>query len=250
MTPTKPPHPTLKRLFLGLQKELAAKLLSIRGGIEHAGAKGGATELGWKRMLSDYLPDRYKVDKAFVLDSRGGVSDEVDVVVYDKQYSPLLFHQGGALYVPAESVYAVIEVKQELTRRHISYAGKKAASVRRLHRTSTPIVHAGGIYPPKRPLNILAGVVSLDSTWRPPLGAGLVSALSALAEAERIDLGCTLRHGSFAVEYKKSSKPVAQASGHKEALITFLITLLSRLQDLGTVPALDFSAYARVLGRH
>jgi len=115
-------------------------------------------------VLGNYLPDRYRADKAFVLDSRGEISNEIDVVIYDKQYSPLLFRQDGVLYVPAESVYAVLEVKQELTRNYIKYAGKKAASVRRLHRTSASIIHLGGRSPGKRPFDILAGVVSLDST--------------------------------------------------------------------------------------
>jgi len=58
-----------------------------------------------------------------------------------------------------------------------------------------------------------------------------------------------LHHGSFTVEYRKNAKPVAYTSGREEALITFLMTLLSHLQKLGTVPALDLSAYARVLGK-
>lgn len=64
-----------------------------------------------------------------------------------------------------ESVYAVIEAKQNLTRANIIYAGRKAASVRRLHRTSAPIVHAGGTYPIVRePFPIIAGIVSYTSS--------------------------------------------------------------------------------------
>jgi len=242
-------HPTLKELFLGLQEQLAARLRSGRKNIQHPGALGGATERGWINMLGDYLPSRYRVDKAFVLDSRGQVSDEIDVVVYDRQYSPLLFRQDGVLYVPAESVYAVLEVKQELNREHVLYSGKKAASVRQLHRTSTPIVHAGGTFPSKPPFDILAGIVALDSAWKCPLGRGLASALASLADIERINLGCALNQGSFTVYYHEKTKPMIHTSPSEEALITFLIALLTHLQKLGTVPALDLSAYARVLDK-
>ena len=242
-------HPTLKKLFLGLQEQLAARLRSGRKSIQHPGALGGATEHGWIKMLGDYLPSRYRVDKAFVLDSRGQVSDEIDVVVYDRQYSPLLFRQDGVLYVPAESVYAVLEVKQELKREHVRYSGKKAASVRQLHRTSTPIVHAGGTFASKHSFDVLAGIVALDSAWKCPLGKGLVAALASLADAERINLGCALNHGSFTVQYQGKTKPLIKTSLPEESLITFFIALLTHLQKLGTVPALDLSAYARVLDK-
>jgi hypothetical protein len=66
-----------------------------------------------------------------------------------------LLNRDGVLYVPAESVYAIIEVKQELSRTYIKYAGDKIKSVRCLKRTSVPIPHAGGTYKPKPPDRII-----------------------------------------------------------------------------------------------
>ena len=57
----------------------------------------------------------------------------------------------SGLLIPAESVDAVVEVKQVLTRQHVRNAGLKIASVRRLKRTSVPVPFAGGCYPPKKP---------------------------------------------------------------------------------------------------
>ena len=74
----------------------------------------------WLEMLNTYLPERYKADSAFVMDHRGRLSEQIDVVIYDRQYSPLLFKQDGVLYVPAESVYAVFDVKQDMRRQHIA----------------------------------------------------------------------------------------------------------------------------------
>lgn len=82
--------------------------------------------------------------KAFVVDSEGHFSEQIDIVVYDRQYSPFIFTFNDQLFIPAESVYAVFEAKQELSADIIRYAQNKATSVRRLKRTSLPIPHAGG----------------------------------------------------------------------------------------------------------
>lgn len=104
----------LHNLFLGLQDQMTSRLLTNREHITHPGTKGDASELCWLEMLKNYLPQRYRAEKAFVLDSEGKLSDQIDIVIFDRQYSPFLFNQDDALYVPAESVYATIEVKQDI----------------------------------------------------------------------------------------------------------------------------------------
>ena len=115
----------MPQLFLGLQKQMIVQLSANRENIVHPGTKGDASELSWIEMLQNYLPQRYQVRKAFVLDSTGELSEQIDIVIFDRHYSPFLFNQDGALYVPAESVYAVIEVKQDLNKEQIEYAGSK-----------------------------------------------------------------------------------------------------------------------------
>lgn len=115
----------------------------------HPGTKGDASESVWLELLTAYLPQRYQAAKAHVVDSRGVFSDQIDVVVFDRQYSPFIFKYQEETIIPAESVYAVFEAKQSINASQVSYAHKKVASVRRLHRTSLPIPHAGGTYPAK-----------------------------------------------------------------------------------------------------
>ena len=47
---------------------------------------------------------------------------EIDIVVFDRQYSPLLFEFEGATVVPVEAVYAVFEAKQEFIGKNVTYA--------------------------------------------------------------------------------------------------------------------------------
>jgi hypothetical protein len=65
-------------------------------------------------LLDTYLPKRYQVATAHVVDSEGNFSDQIDVVVFDRQYSPFIFSYQGQTIIPAESVYGVFEAKQTL----------------------------------------------------------------------------------------------------------------------------------------
>lgn len=237
----------LRDIFLALQQEMTASLELTGMVISHPGAKGEATELAWTDMLKSYLPMRYCAEKAFVMDCNGELSEEIDVVIYDRQYSPLLFHHEAASYVPAESVYAVFEVRQNLSAENVEYAGAKAASVRRLRRTSAPIPHAGGTHEPRRPNKIISGILTLDSAWSPSFGEAFRRGLEGLSGMHQLDLGCVLRCGAFETVLKKQERIDIHVSSKEVALIFFYLKLLSRLQACGTVPAIDYDEYGRAL---
>jgi hypothetical protein len=237
----------LRDLFLNLQTQLAALLQTSRSVIGHPSATGTASEEGWRAMLGEYLPRRYCVSKAFVIDSDNRRSQEIDLVIYDRQYSPFLFKQGGAVFIPAESVYAVFEVKQGLSAETIRYAAGKAASVRSLHRTSVSITHAGGNFPPRPPFPLLAGLLCLESSWSPPFGEALMRELEATSGESRLDLVCALRHGAFEAVRSPEGGVQIDLSAPDTALIFFFLRLLERLQGLGTVPAMDLRRYGKVL---
>ena len=109
----------LKDLFYNLQNQMISRLSTNRKSIAHPAAKGDASELNWIQWLKDYLPKRYCVDKAFLIDCNNNLSDQIDVVIYDQQYTPFAFKQDSVIYIPAESVYAIFEVKQELNKEYI-----------------------------------------------------------------------------------------------------------------------------------
>ncbi len=233
-----------RTLFLGLQKSLIAELEISRGAINHPGTKGDATEANWIAMLEKYLPKRYQVSNAFVIDSKGGISQQQDIVIHDRQYSPFLFNHAGALYIPAESVYTVLEIKQNLNAGHVKYAGDKIKSVRDLHRTNGAITHAGGkIDKPRDLFPILGGLLTLESDWSPAFGDAFIASLKELPAEGRIDLGCSLKNGSYEIVYDKA-EPAATIKDGDVVLLSFFLRLLAQLQALGTAPAIDIAAYA------
>lgn len=179
---------------------------------------------------------------AHVVDSNGAFSQQIDVVVFDRQYSPFIFHYEGQLIIPSESVYAVFEAKQSINARHVEYAQEKVASVRRLHRTSLPIPYAGGTYPARPLPHIFGGLLTFESEWNPALGKPLTDALSSGPEGH-LDIGCVAAHGTFTCDANDCYTIIV---GGKPAT-AFLLELIARLQSSATVPMIDIRAYARWL---
>lgn len=237
---------SLAKLLAGLHDEVQNRLDLSRRTMGHPVAKGDSSEAVWLAMLQRYLPQRYQAAKAFVVDSEGVFSDQIDVVIFDRQYSPFIFDYEGQTIIPAESVYGVFEAKQTINSGLVGYAQKKAASVRRLHRTSLPIPHAGGTFPPKSLIPILGGILTFESDWSPPFGKALDGALCADTDEGRLDFGCVAAHGHFHYDFEK--KAYSYTRGGRPAT-AFLFNLISRLQFSGTVPMIDVQAYARWLAR-
>ena len=126
----------LSQLFSNSNSLMSKKLLS-NCVINHPGEKGEDTNQRWLEWFREYLPKRYSVDKAIIIDSDGNESDQIDVVIYDRVFSPPLIEDISSKYITAESVYAVFEVKQTINKKNIEYSMEKAESVRRLNRTYT-----------------------------------------------------------------------------------------------------------------
>ncbi len=213
----------LGEIFRRVQQEMLAQL-SVGRLFEHASTAGAATEHHWLQLFDRYLPKRYRAAPAFVIDAAGHRSRQIDIAIFDNLYTPPLFPHSSGLHLPAESVYAVFEVKPTFSRQWLRDAAEKAASVRRLHRTSVSVIGRSATSPPP----IIAGLLATTSVWTPDTFA------TNLRRCTQLDIGCCLEHGSF--DGKTISSP-------DQSLIFFLIRLLDRLRAMGTAPAIDWSAY-------
>jgi hypothetical protein len=238
--------PDVRGWFLRQQEKMLAELREVRTVHSHPTAKGDGTELRWLELLQRRLPGRYRAERAFVIDADGGRSEQIDIVIHDRQFCPILLDTAGGIHVPAESVYAVLEVKQDLTKLQIEYAGDKIASVRRLRRTSAEFPHATG-RSRTLPKPILGGIVTYESGWSPALGDAFESSLRNSSEAQRLDLGCALCDGGFDVLYDERGVPTLTRSAAESSLIFFFLRLLHRLQEVATVPAIDYREYSSLL---
>ena len=217
-------HIDLAEIFRRVQQEMLAQL-SVGRLFEHASTAGAATEHHWLQLFDRYLPKRYRAAPAFVIDSAGRRSRQIDIAIFDNLYTPPLFPHPSGLHLPAESVYAVFEVKPTFSRQWLRDAAEKAASVRALHRTSVSVIGRPKVTPPP----ILAGLLATTSVW-----TARTFAANLLRARRDLDIGCCLEHGAF--EDNQISKP-------DESLVFFIIRLLDRLRAMGTAPAIDWSSY-------
>ncbi len=232
----------LRESFVQVQAALRLKLEFARQSISHAGTQGAVNEGNWIEVLRAYLPDRYVVDQAIVVDSLGNRSDQIDVVVFDRQFTPVLLQQNNHRLVPAEAVYAVFECKPEFNKEYIEYAGKKAQSVRELHRTSNSFGNAGTTNSAKPLIPITAGLLAPRAIWQDGLGDSFKSHLPT-DQNNKLNCGCALDHGAFDT-YDNGMLHIVPAEC---SLIYFLFKLVSRLQAVGTAPAADWMAYAKIV---
>jgi hypothetical protein len=213
-----------------LQDDLVRALTHGRQKLPHPDDVGDNTELSWIEMLRAFLPERYSVDKAFVVDVNGVVSEQIDVVIYDRQYTPRIFQRERLLYVPAESVYAVFEVRQEMSKANIRYAAKKVAS-------------AGGPLGRKELSPIIGGLLTLSTGWSPPFGTKFEASLANWTDnLNRLDLGCAAARGCFDTKSDGSVKEIW--SKPEGALVWFVTRLMALLQPIATVPAVDILRWA------
>jgi hypothetical protein len=257
-------------LFLGLQEQMKARLNTNRRSIQHPGSKGDSFEDVWIKWLKKYLPNRYGIDKAIIVDSNGNLSEQIDLVIYDVQYTPFILKQNKNKYIPAEGVYAVFEVKPDLKGSiskeegaisFIEYAGRKIESVRKLHRTTTTIIDRGELRPARSLTKIIGGILTIENSYKRPTTEKHLRSLTGL---KTIDMGCIVESGGFFIDYegeedtsiaevnkrileyyKKRSIQEIVFNSKEKSLVSFFLQLSRYLQQsIGTVAAIDFNAYA------
>lgn len=232
---------SLPQLLGNLHADIQHRLALARSSFSHSVTKGDASEKVWLELFETYLPKRYQALKAHVVDSNGNFSEQMDIVVFDRQYSPFIFNFQNEVIIPAESVYAVFETKQSVDASQVKYAQEKLTSVRRLHRTSLRIPHAGGTYEPKPLFPILGGLLTLESEWTPALGEPFRNVLKTDLSDGLLDIGCVAAHGHYF--YDLAINDFMLINENKPAT-AFLFKLISLLQVRGTVPMIDIEAYA------
>ena len=240
---TRKPKWTLPALMDGLHQRVTQDLKIARATLGHPVAKGDASQEVWISLFKTYLPERYRAATATVCDSKGNFSEHIDVVIFDRQYTPFIFNFKDQLVIPCEAVYAVFESKQEITSPYVEYAQAKIASVRKLHRTSGDVQTVDGVRKGITPKPIIGGFLAFECRWKKPIDNTLKRVLSLDQGNGRIDLGCIAAYGTFGCDGADCLTSVS----HTRAATSFLLELISRLQKTGTVPAIEMGEYARWL---
>lgn len=247
----------LKNMFALKQNQMEASF-NANNALTHSVSKGDATEAEWINWFKNF-GSKYKAERAFIIDHNGNVSEQIDIVLYDSYYSPLIFENNGEKYIPAESVFAVFEVKQNLNAEHIKDAKEKVESVRRLERISGDVyVQDGSCKSGKKPYEIIGGLLTYSCDW---VAESIIKNLekylkdnSSTNELNKINFICSLKAGSYEIDYKFEkgtfyNKEITindiliKSNGNNGVLISAYFKLLRMLAKLGNCLAIDYAAY-------
>lgn len=177
-----------------------------------------------------------------MFDSEGNVSEQIDIIIYDALYAPLIFEtDAGEKFVTAESVYAVFESKPDIRKKTLEYTNKKVKSVKVLKRTRRGVINAGNYYPPRELTHIIGGILAIDSVKKETIA-------EQMKLYDNIDIGCAIKSHSFLVDRKNNIK-LSWASG-EETVLAFFYMILDELYKLGTVAGIDIRSYANATLKH
>jgi hypothetical protein len=129
------PSGPLTAILLSFAAEVAAQLEAARA-IAHPGESGRAREEIIRGFLRRIVPGQFSIDTGFVIDTAGTISRQVDIVIYRRDYYPVL-EVGGVRYFLVEGVAAAIENKTNIdSKAALGDAIAAVASVKTLDRTA------------------------------------------------------------------------------------------------------------------
>lgn len=92
-----------------------------------------AIEKKIREALAQVLPEKIGVSHGIVIDSDDNLSNQMDIVLYDKMNTKIYNDDHGQTF-PVESTYACGEVKTTLDSRELNDVFKKCLSYKNLHR--------------------------------------------------------------------------------------------------------------------
>jgi len=105
---------SLDELFNGVSKKLKIDFEEQAKILQHPGEVGTGKENVLKAILTKYIPKRFKVDSGFVIDALGNRSLQMDIVVYEANYTPVFEIVDEKKFFPCETVVAVGQVTSEI----------------------------------------------------------------------------------------------------------------------------------------
>jgi len=124
----------LKKIFQGLSQKLQADFEFLSSQLSHSLSTGEAREFVLKELLRQYLPAKLGVEKGIIISSVENElpSKQIDIIIYDKLNTLVLYNVENLRIFPIEGVYAVIEVKSNLNSKTLNEAIENIRSVKRM----------------------------------------------------------------------------------------------------------------------
>ena len=100
----------IKENYLKMEREIVTQLnYNVSN---HRLTAGTYREEIWADFFRRIVPKKFNIARSvFIIDSKGNISKEVDIAIYDEQYTPYIFNYGLIKFIPIEAVAAVVQCK-------------------------------------------------------------------------------------------------------------------------------------------
>lgn len=100
----------IKENYLKMERELVTQL--NYNVTNHELTAGTYREEIWADFFRRIVPKKFNIARSvFIIDSKENISNEVDIAIYDEQYTPYIFNYGLIKFIPIEAVAAVVQCK-------------------------------------------------------------------------------------------------------------------------------------------
>ncbi|MFT4451824.1 DUF6602 domain-containing protein [Parvimonas sp. G1425] len=100
----------IKENYLKMERELVTQL--NYDVTNHQLTAGTYREEIWADFFRRIIPKKFNIARSvFIIDSKENISNEVDIAIYDEQYTPYIFNYGLIKFIPIEAVAAVVQCK-------------------------------------------------------------------------------------------------------------------------------------------
>lgn len=98
----------------------------------HPGEFGTHREQICKDYLRSIIPMRLDLGSGFIITDKGDVSTQIDVIIYDRNNTPLIENSEKQRFYPVETVAGIVEIKSDLSKSELKIALNKLARNKKL----------------------------------------------------------------------------------------------------------------------
>lgn len=142
----------LEKIFESIGKKLVIDFDNISSEINHRFSKGHVRELELaSQFVRKYIPAKIGVGNGEIVATSDEVSNECDLILYEKNSCPFLLYKEGYQIFPIELVHGIIEVKSNLDSRELEDAFNKIQKIKKFPKSAFrpqegPIIKANNLY--------------------------------------------------------------------------------------------------------
>lgn len=250
---------SLDQTMASIAKKMEIDYEGLTKQIEHKELRGRVREIVIKHFLKEYFPPALGVESGEIISSKGDVSKQMDVVVFDRFRCPVLIREDEVHVFPIEGVYAVIEVKSFLDSNELLDCVEKIYSAKRMPKEAYvqqkgAVIHTTTLFGREfQHFPTLGFVFAFDSSGLVTLMGNLATINSKrnIGLEDGIDMMCVLKKGVIAnrtkegkISYTPEPESTLCCIETDKSLLLFYLLVMGVLNQ-AWMPPIKLTEYAQ-----